>query len=155
MHCAWVAKQPWSEFQPEEKNNTCSQAQRYITCIHWSKLVLRQLGCNGTNDVMWSYVSFCLQGNRYDQEKLLTQSNTLYVGNLSFYTTEEQVGCHAYHAYTLQEVVVTACLWHIVPIHLHPSSSNRCTSCFRKVETSNALSLALIRSRRLPVVSAL
>ncbi|XP_058493521.1 nuclear cap-binding protein subunit 2 isoform X1 [Solea solea] len=31
------------------------------------------------------------KGNRYDQEKLLKQSNTLYVGNLSFYTTEEQV----------------------------------------------------------------
>lgn len=31
------------------------------------------------------------QGNRYEQEKLLKQSNTLYVGNLSFYTTEEQV----------------------------------------------------------------
>lgn len=34
----------------------------------------------------------CFQGNRYEQEKLLKQSNTLYVGNLSFYTTEEQVG---------------------------------------------------------------
>lgn len=32
-----------------------------------------------------------LQGNRYEQEKLLKQANTLYVGNLSFYTTEEQV----------------------------------------------------------------
>ncbi|KAI4898286.1 hypothetical protein NFI96_024417, partial [Prochilodus magdalenae] len=31
------------------------------------------------------------KGNRYDQEKLLKQSCTLYVGNLSFYTTEEQV----------------------------------------------------------------
>uniref|UniRef100_A0A8P4KMG6 Nuclear cap-binding protein subunit 2 n=1 Tax=Dicentrarchus labrax TaxID=13489 RepID=A0A8P4KMG6_DICLA len=31
------------------------------------------------------------KGNRYEQEKLLKQSNTLYVGNLSFYTTEEQV----------------------------------------------------------------
>lgn len=31
------------------------------------------------------------QGNRHDQEKLLKQSTTLYVGNLSFYTTEEQV----------------------------------------------------------------
>ncbi|XP_027132398.1 nuclear cap-binding protein subunit 2 [Larimichthys crocea] len=30
-------------------------------------------------------------GNRYEQEKLLKQSHTLYVGNLSFYTTEEQV----------------------------------------------------------------
>lgn len=35
---------------------------------------------------------FVFQGNRYEQEKLLKQSNTLYVGNLSFYTTEEQVG---------------------------------------------------------------
>lgn len=34
----------------------------------------------------------CLQGNRYDQEKLLKQSHTLYVGNLSFYSTEDQVG---------------------------------------------------------------
>uniref|UniRef100_A0AAQ4S3N5 Nuclear cap-binding protein subunit 2 n=1 Tax=Gasterosteus aculeatus aculeatus TaxID=481459 RepID=A0AAQ4S3N5_GASAC len=33
----------------------------------------------------------CLQGNRYDQEKLLKQSHTLYVGNLSFYSTEDQV----------------------------------------------------------------
>lgn len=32
-----------------------------------------------------------LQGNRQEQERLLRQSNTLYVGNLSFYTTEEQV----------------------------------------------------------------
>lgn len=34
---------------------------------------------------------FFFQGNRYEQEKLLKQSSTLYVGNLSFYTTEEQV----------------------------------------------------------------
>ncbi|CAK6971348.1 nuclear cap-binding protein subunit 2 [Scomber scombrus] len=31
------------------------------------------------------------KGNRYEQEKLLKGSHTLYVGNLSFYTTEEQV----------------------------------------------------------------
>nr|ACQ59036.1 Nuclear cap-binding protein subunit 2 [Anoplopoma fimbria] len=31
------------------------------------------------------------KGNRYDQEKLLKQSHTLYVGNLSFYSTEDQV----------------------------------------------------------------
>ncbi|KAM7388160.1 hypothetical protein PAMP_024358 [Pampus punctatissimus] len=31
------------------------------------------------------------KGNRYEQEKLLKASHTLYVGNLSFYTTEEQV----------------------------------------------------------------
>uniref|UniRef100_A0AAY5ES75 Nuclear cap-binding protein subunit 2 n=1 Tax=Electrophorus electricus TaxID=8005 RepID=A0AAY5ES75_ELEEL len=34
---------------------------------------------------------FFSKGNRHDQEKLLKQSCTLYVGNLSFYTTEEQV----------------------------------------------------------------
>lgn len=37
------------------------------------------------------FVINMFQGNRYEQEKLLKQSNTLYVGNLSFYTTEEQV----------------------------------------------------------------
>ncbi|MBN3319726.1 NCBP2 protein, partial [Atractosteus spatula] len=31
------------------------------------------------------------KGNRHEQERLLRASNTLYVGNLSFYTTEEQV----------------------------------------------------------------
>uniref|UniRef100_A0A8B9GMJ1 Nuclear cap-binding protein subunit 2 n=1 Tax=Amazona collaria TaxID=241587 RepID=A0A8B9GMJ1_9PSIT len=31
------------------------------------------------------------QGTRYDQERLLRKSCTLYVGNLSFYTTEEQI----------------------------------------------------------------
>ncbi|KAK5869571.1 hypothetical protein PBY51_024277 [Eleginops maclovinus] len=31
------------------------------------------------------------KGNRYEQEKLLKQSHTLYVGNLSFYSTEDQV----------------------------------------------------------------
>lgn len=37
-------------------------------------------------------IGLLFQGNRYEQEKLLKQSHTLYVGNLSFYTTEEQVG---------------------------------------------------------------
>ena len=31
------------------------------------------------------------QGNRQEQEKLLLVSTTLYVGNLSYYTTEEQI----------------------------------------------------------------
>jgi nuclear cap-binding protein subunit 2 len=31
------------------------------------------------------------QGSRTDQERLLRNSTTLYVGNLSFYTTEEQI----------------------------------------------------------------
>lgn len=32
-----------------------------------------------------------LQGSREEQEKLLSESTTLYVGNLSFFTTEEQL----------------------------------------------------------------
>lgn len=32
-----------------------------------------------------------LQGSRAEQERLLRHSTTLYVGNLSFYTTEEQI----------------------------------------------------------------
>ena len=35
-------------------------------------------------------ISSC-QGSRVEQEKLLAQSCTLYVGNLSFFTTEEQI----------------------------------------------------------------
>ena len=31
------------------------------------------------------------QGTRNEQEKLLKQSATLYIGNLSYYTTEEQL----------------------------------------------------------------
>lgn len=34
---------------------------------------------------------FKLQGDNEEQEKLLKKSCTLYVGNLSFYTTEEQI----------------------------------------------------------------
>ncbi|XP_044627288.1 nuclear cap-binding protein subunit 2 isoform X2 [Equus asinus] len=33
----------------------------------------------------------CKQGDNEEQEKLLKKSCTLYVGNLSFYTTEEQI----------------------------------------------------------------
>lgn len=31
------------------------------------------------------------QGSRVEQEKLLKQSTTLYIGNLAFFTTEEQI----------------------------------------------------------------
>ena len=72
------------------------------------------------------YCVMCFQGNRYEQEKLLKQSHTLYVGNLSFYTTEEQVGsfssiwrpnnCH----YILQGCFYFACvfilLWPVILI---------------------------------------
>lgn len=34
---------------------------------------------------------FSMQGSRAEQDRLLRNSTTLYVGNLSFYTTEEQI----------------------------------------------------------------
>jgi len=34
---------------------------------------------------------FFHQGSRSDQERLLNQSTTMYIGNLSFFTTEEQI----------------------------------------------------------------
>jgi len=38
-----------------------------------------------------SYRDQHFKGTRTEQEKLLKTSSTLYVGNMSFYTTEEQV----------------------------------------------------------------
>jgi hypothetical protein len=38
-----------------------------------------------------SYRDQHFKGTRTEQEKLLEKSATLYVGNMSFYTTEEQV----------------------------------------------------------------
>ena len=39
---------------------------------------------------LWS-CGLYFQGSRTEQEKLLLTSATLYIGNLSFYTTEEQI----------------------------------------------------------------
>ena len=38
-----------------------------------------------------TYRDHKFKGNETEQERLLGQSTTLYVGNLSFYTTEEQI----------------------------------------------------------------
>ncbi len=38
-----------------------------------------------------AYRDLKFKGSRNDQERLLSQTSTLYVGNLSFYTTEEQI----------------------------------------------------------------
>ncbi|KAH1165378.1 hypothetical protein KIL84_022937 [Mauremys mutica] len=46
------------------------------------------------------------RGNRYDQERLLKKSCTLYVGNLSFYTTEEQI--YELFDKTVKEIVSSA-----------------------------------------------
>ncbi|XP_060574176.1 nuclear cap-binding protein subunit 2-like [Ruditapes philippinarum] len=44
----------------------------------------------GSADIS-SYRDQHFKGSRTEQEKLLKQSCTLYIGNLSFYTTEEQI----------------------------------------------------------------
>lgn len=46
---------------------------------------------SGVSVELSSYRDQHFKGTRYDQEKLLKQSSTLYVGNLAFYTTEEQI----------------------------------------------------------------
>lgn len=45
----------------------------------------------GASVELSSYRDQHFKGTRYEQEKLLKQSATLYVGNLAFYTTEEQI----------------------------------------------------------------
>ncbi len=46
----------------------------------------------GTNSISLSgYRDNKFKGTKTEQERLLAASNTLYVGNLSFYTTEEQI----------------------------------------------------------------
>jgi len=44
-----------------------------------------------THPVYMENFLYVLQGSRQDQEKKLLTSCTLYIGNLSFYTTEEQI----------------------------------------------------------------
>ena len=44
-----------------------------------------------TSTDLSSYRDQHFKGSRNEQERLLTSSTTLYVGNLSFYTTEEQL----------------------------------------------------------------
>nr|CAB3264227.1 nuclear cap-binding protein subunit 2-like [Phallusia mammillata] len=48
--------------------------------------LLKDPGCDLT-----AYRDQHFKGSRNDQENLLRNSNTLYVGNLSYYTTEEQI----------------------------------------------------------------
>lgn len=45
----------------------------------------------GASVELSSYRDQHFKGTRYEQEKLLKLSATLYVGNLAFYTTEEQI----------------------------------------------------------------
>ncbi|XP_064615018.1 nuclear cap-binding protein subunit 2-like [Liolophura sinensis] len=44
-----------------------------------------------TSVMLSSYRDQHFKGSRTDQERLLQQTSTLYVGNMSFYTTEEQI----------------------------------------------------------------
>uniref|UniRef100_A0A2K6S1M8 Nuclear cap-binding protein subunit 2 n=1 Tax=Saimiri boliviensis boliviensis TaxID=39432 RepID=A0A2K6S1M8_SAIBB len=47
--------------------------------------------CNNSYRELSQYWDQHFQGDNEKQEKLLKKSCTLYVGNLSFYTTEEQI----------------------------------------------------------------
>lgn len=49
------------------------------------------MSSEGASVELSSYRDQHFKGTRYEQEKLLKQSATLYVGNLAFYTTEEQI----------------------------------------------------------------
>ncbi|CAD5110976.1 DgyrCDS328 [Dimorphilus gyrociliatus] len=50
----------------------------------------RRLNNNQVSSVS-QYRDQHFKGSRQDQDRLLNQTTTLYVGNLSFYTTEEQI----------------------------------------------------------------
>lgn len=49
------------------------------------------MSSEGASVELSSYRDQHFKGTRYEQEKLLKLSSTLYVGNLAFYTTEEQI----------------------------------------------------------------
>lgn len=49
------------------------------------------MSSEGASVELSSYRDQHFKGTRYEQEKLLKQSCCLYVGNLAFYTTEEQI----------------------------------------------------------------
>lgn len=49
------------------------------------------MSSEGASVELSSYRDQHYKGTRYEQEKQLKQSATLYVGNLAFYTTEEQI----------------------------------------------------------------
>lgn len=49
------------------------------------------MSSEGASVELSSYRDQHFKGTRYEQEKLLVLTATLYVGNLAFYTTEEQI----------------------------------------------------------------
>lgn len=49
------------------------------------------MSSEGASVELSSYRDQHYKGTRYDQEKSLKNTSTLYVGNLAFYTTEEQI----------------------------------------------------------------
>ncbi|KAL7038576.1 hypothetical protein ACKWTF_009610 [Chironomus riparius] len=49
------------------------------------------MSSEGASVELSSYRDQHYKGTRYDQEKQLKLTSTLYVGNLAFYTTEEQI----------------------------------------------------------------
>ena len=62
-------------------------------CDFFFKIHLTNFGSIILFTVDWSidWLALILQGTRDDQDRILLNSCTLYVGNLSFYTSEEQI----------------------------------------------------------------
>nr|XP_006129917.1 nuclear cap-binding protein subunit 2 [Pelodiscus sinensis] len=72
---------------------TCSLSQWLLRerCAPVAAVLVQRRGGGCTRTGLSVTGLSITQGNRYDQERLLKKSCTLYVGNLSFYTTEEQI----------------------------------------------------------------
>nr|XP_020458551.1 nuclear cap-binding protein subunit 2-like [Monopterus albus] len=77
------------KFRHQRNAQTSIIADRLIAICFTMSVILNALNSDSYIDIS-QYRDQHFKGNRYDQEKLLKQSHTLYVGNLSFYTTEEQ-----------------------------------------------------------------
>ncbi|KAI5635355.1 RNA recognition motif domain-containing protein [Phthorimaea operculella] len=89
---------------PAERNAALCSLVRVVQAEHFEEEILvkyratiLQMAMKRTYDSMNSSVDISsyrdqhFKGSRSEQEKLLRISSTLYIGNLSFYTTEEQI----------------------------------------------------------------
>ena len=58
---------------------------------NWEVILNLGLTCRPARPNTFLLLFLSLQGKKEEQERLLLSSTTLYIGNMSFYTTEEQV----------------------------------------------------------------
>ena len=96
------------------------------------------------DNIWFNVIMLFLQGSRSEQEKLLKASSTLYIGNLSFYTTEEQIYELFSRCGDIRRVIMgldkykkTPCGFCFVEYYTREDSEN----CMRLVKLSWTLSL--------------